>query len=323
MFPELPHLAKSVYPSGMFAFLFKRMMSAIPTLFVIVTIAFFMIRLAPGGPFDAERVVPAAIAENLDAVYHLDDTLPKQYVAYLSALLRGDFGPSFKYPDHSVSELIGEGFPISLQLGAGAIVLALLVGIALGTIAAVYQNSWVDYAVMFVSMTGITVPNFVMAPLLALVFGVLLGWLPVAGWGQWSHWVLPVIALALPQIAAVARMTRGSLIETLNAPYIRTAKAKGLPLPLILRRHASRATLLPLLSWLGPAIAATVTGSVVIEQIFSLPGIGRYFVNGALNRDYTLVMGVVIFYAMLIVAMNVLVDILYRWLDPRIQHENG
>ncbi len=303
----------------MLSFLLKRIVSAIPTLFIIVTLAFFMIRLAPGGPFDAERAVPAEIAANLDAVYHLDESLPRQYVAYLSGLLHGDFGPSFKYQDHTVSELIAEGFPVSLQLGLGAIVLALLVGVTLGMIAAVYQNQWVDYAVMFVSMTGITIPNFVMAPLLALVFGVLLGWLPVAGWGQWSHWVLPVIALALPQIAAVARMTRGSLIEILNAPYIRTAKAKGLPLGLILRRHASRATLLPLLSWLGPAIAAIVTGSVVIEQIFSLPGIGRYFVNGALNRDYTLVMGVVVFYAVLIVLMNVLVDILYRWLDPRIE----
>ena len=303
----------------MLSFLLKRIVSAIPTLFIIVTLAFFMIRLAPGGPFDAERAVPAEIAANLDAVYHLDESLPRQYVAYLSGLLHGDFGPSFKYQDHTVSELIAEGFPVSLQLGLGAIVLALLVGVTLGMIAAVYQNQWVDYAGMFVSMTGITIPNFVMAPLLALVFGVLLGWLPVAGWGQWSHWVLPVIALALPQIAAVARMTRGSLIEILNAPYIRTAKAKGLPLGLILRRHASRATLLPLLSWLGPAIAAIVTGSVVIEQIFSLPGIGRYFVNGALNRDYTLVMGVVVFYAVLIVLMNVLVDILYRWLDPRIE----
>lgn len=307
----------------MFLFLIKRIASAIPTLFIIVTVAFFMIRLAPGGPFDAERAVPEEIAANLDAVYHLDDPLLKQYVAYLSGLLKGDFGPSFKYLDHSVSELILQGFPVSLQLGLGAMVLALLIGILLGVVAAVYQNQWQDYAVMFLSMTGITIPNFVMAPLLALVFGVMLGWLPVAGWGQWSHWVLPVIALALPQIAAVARMTRGSLIETLNSPFIRTAKAKGLPLGLILRRHASRATLLPLLSWLGPATAAIVTGSVVIEQIFSLPGIGRYFVNGALNRDYTLVMGVVVFYAVLIVLMNVLVDILYHWLDPRIQLENG
>ncbi len=306
----------------MLAFLLKRIATTIPTLFIIVTIAFFMIRMAPGGPFDSERPVPAEIAANLDTAYHLDDSLAQQYLSYITRLLHGDFGPSFKYQDYSVTELISKGFPVSLQLGLGAMLLALSVGILLGTTSALNQNTATDYSIMFVSMTGITIPNFVMAPLLALVFGVMLGWFPVAGWGQWKHMVLPIITLSLPMIASVARMTRASLIETLNSPYIRTAKAKGLPLRLILIRHASRETLLPILSWLGPAIAGVVTGSVVIEQIFGLPGIGRYFVNGALNRDYTLVMGVVVFYGVLIVVMNLIVDILYRLFDPRIRFES-
>ena len=306
----------------MFSFLLKRLASTIPTLFIIVTIAFFMIRMAPGGPFDAERPVSAEIAENLNSVYHLDDSLPRQYASYLARLLKGDFGPSFKYQDYTVTELIVKGFPVSLKLGLGAILLALIFGIIMGSVSAIRQNSAIDYSVMLVSMTGITIPNFVVAPLLALFFGVILGWLPVAGWGSWKQMILPIIGLSLPQIAAVARMTRASLIETLNSPYIRTAKAKGLHTSLILLRHASRATLLPILSWLGPAIAAIVTGSVVIEQIFGLPGIGRYFVNGALNRDYTLVMGVVVFYGVLIVLMNLVVDLLYRWLDPRISFES-
>jgi len=277
--------------------------------------------MAPGGPFDTERPVPAEIAANLDRVYHLNDPLITQFAHYLWNILQGDFGPSFKYQDYTVTELIVEGFPVSLQLGLMSILLALLLGIALGVFAALKQNKLTDYVLMSFAMVGIVLPSFVIAPLLALVFGVFLHWLPVAGWGSWSHMILPVIALSLPQIATVARMTRGSLIETLNRPYIRTARAKGLPNSLILFRHASRATLLPVVSWLGPAVAAVVTGSIVIEQIFSLPGIGRYFVQGALNRDYTLVMGVVVFYGALIIVMNLLVDLLYRWLDPRVSYE--
>jgi oligopeptide transport system permease protein len=304
-----------------FNYVIKRVLGTMPTLFFIVTLAFFLIRLAPGGPFDSERPVPAEIAENLNRVYHLNDPLPVQYGHYLWNLLQGDFGPSFKYQDYSVTELIQQGFPVSLTLGVLAILLALGIGIVLGVIAALKQNGVVDYSVMTLAMTGITIPNFVMAPVLALVFGVFLGWLPVGGWGELRHMVLPVIALSLPQIATVARMTRASLIETMNAPYIRTARAKGLPLRVILLRHAAKATLLPVISWLGPATAAIITGSVVIEQIFGLPGIGRYFVNGALNRDYTLVMGVVVFYGVLIILMNLLVDLIYAWLDPRIRYE--
>lgn len=304
----------------MISYILKRIAGTIPTLFIIITIAFFMIRLAPGGPFDSERPIPPEIAENIERVYHLNDPMIVQYGYYIANVLKGDFGPSFKYQDYTVSELILQGFPVSIQLGLLAILLALLVGISLGVIAALRRNGAIDYAVMALAMTGITIPNFVMAPILVLVFAVFLGWLPAGGWGDFKHMVLPVIALSLPQIATVARMTRASLIETMNTPYIRTAKAKGLPPRLILSRHAARATMLPILSWLGPATAAIITGSVVVEQIFGLPGIGRHFVNGALNRDYTLVMGVVIFYGVLIILMNLLVDLLYAWLDPRIRY---
>ena len=307
----------------MWAYISKRIAGVIPTLFIIVTISFFLIRMAPGGPFDSEREIPPEIAANLESVYHLDEPLWKQYGFYLGNILQGDFGPSFKYLDYDVTELIMQGFPVSLQLGLLAIILALVVGLTLGVTAALRQNGVIDYLVMTLAMTGITIPNFVMAPIMILIFAVFLGWLPAGGWGddgELRYMILPVIALSLPQIATVARMTRASLIETLNAPYIRTAKAKGLSPMLILTRHASRATMLPILSWLGPATAAIITGSVVVEQIFGLPGIGRHFVNGALNRDYTLVMGVVIFYGALIILMNLLVDLLYAWLDPRIRY---
>ncbi len=300
----------------------KRLLGALPTLLVIITLAFFLIRLAPGGPFDAERSIPVEIAANLERAYHLDQPLPIQYLYYLTNIIQGDFGPSFKYKDHSVSELISQGFPISLQLGLTAMLLALSIGIPIGMLAALKQNSWVDYTVMTFAMTGITIPNFVMAPLLALVFSIGLHWLPVAGWDKgWHSAVLPVIALALPQIAYAARLMRASTIEVLHSAAIRTAKAKGLPLHLILRRHVLKAALLPLISWLGPATAAIITGSVVIEQIFAIPGIGRHFVQGALNRDYTLVMGVVIFYGALIIGINLLVDIIYGLLDPRVRYD--
>jgi len=306
----------------MLQYVVKRLLGALPTLLVIITLAFFLIRLAPGGPFDTERPMPPEIAANMERAYHLDKPLPVQYGYYLLNVLQGDFGPSFKYKDHSVSSLIAEGFPVSLQLGVFAMLLALLIGIPAGMLAALHHNRALDHAVMAVSMTGITVPNFVMAPLLALVFGVFLHWLPVAGWDQgWKSAVLPVIALALPQIAYAARLMRASVLETLSSPHIRTAVAKGLPLRLIVWRHVLKGALLPVLSWLGPATAAIITGSVVIEQIFGIPGIGRHFVQGALNRDYTLVMGVVIFYGALIILMNLLVDVIYGWMDPRVRYD--
>ena len=307
----------------MLSFVSKRVLGAIPTLFAILTIAFFMIRLAPGGPFSSERAVPPEIQANLDRVYHLDQPLMLQYWHYLEGVLVGDFGPSFSYKNSSVTELIWGGFPVSMQLGFTAVFLAILIGSALGTLAALRQNRTTDYAVMAGAMTGITIPNFVMAPLLTLVFGVYLRVLPAGGWGdgyQIQYKILPIVALALPQIAYVARLTRGSMIEVLRSNYIRTARAKGLSEWLTITRHAARAALLPVVSYLGPASAGVITGSVVIEKIFSIPGIGRYFIQGALNRDYTLVMGVVIFYAVLIIAFNLIVDVLYGVLDPKLSH---
>lgn len=303
----------------MAGFLLKRLLISIPTLLVIVTIAFFMMRIAPGGPFDEDRQLPPAIEKNMLAAYDLDQPLPVQYLLYLGGVIQGDFGPSFKYRDFTVAELLLTGFPPSLMVGGIAMLLAIVVGIALGTVAALRQNTALDHAVMTTAMTGIAIPNFVMAPLLTLVFGVFLGWLPVAGWGggAFRNILLPVIALALPQIAYIARLTRGSMIETLNANFIRTARAKGLREQIVVTRHALKGALLPVVSYLGPAAAQLISGSIVIEQIFGIPGIGRYFIQGALNRDYTLVMGTVIVYALLILILNLIVDLLYGLLDPK------
>ena len=307
----------------MLGYVLRRVLNSIPTLLIIVTVAFFMVRLAPGGPFDTDRSLPPEIEENLAKAYHLDESLPRQYVRYLGNLLRGDFGPSFKYRDHSVTELIGIGFPVSLRLGVAAIAIALVFGCFLGSVAAVRQNSGVDFGVMTTAMLGIVVPGFVVAPLLSLVFGVYLGWLPAGGWdgGAIANMVLPVIALALPQVAVIARLTRGSMIETLHSDFVRTAYAKGLPQRIVLFRHAFKGALMPVVSYLGPATAGIVTGSVVIEQIFGVPGIGRFFIQGALNRDYTLVTGVVVFYGALLIMANLVVDLIYGWLDPRVRYE--
>jgi oligopeptide transport system permease protein len=305
----------------MTGYLVRRLMIGVPTLLVIVTIAFFMMRVAPGGPFDQERALPPEIERNMLAAYNLNAPLIVQYWDYLAGVAQGDFGPSFKYRDFTVAELLLAGFPASLRVGGIAIALAVVIGITLGTIAALRQNSGVDYAVMATAMTGITIPNFVMAPLLTLLLGVYLGWLPVAGWGDGApqFLILPVIALALPQIAYIARLTRGSMIETLNANFVRTARAKGLREQIVVVRHALRGALLPVVSYLGPATAQIMTGSVVIETIFGIPGIGRYFVQGALNRDYTLVMGTVIVYGVLIIVLNLVVDLLYGLLDPKVK----
>lgn len=307
----------------MLSYALRRLASAIPTLFIIITIAFFMMRLAPGGPFDREKQLPPEIEANILKAYNLDKPLHLQYVDYLKNILKGDFGPSYKYLDFTVTDLIMTGFPVSLRLGLYAILLAVFFGVTAGTLAALNQNSLFDYMVMGVAMTGIAIPNFVMAPLLALVFGVYLSWLPVAGWGGGAlkYQLLPVITLALPQIAYIARMTRGSMVEVMNSNFIRTARAKGLPEKIVVVRHAMRGGLLPVVSYLGPATAAVITGSVVIESIFDVPGIGRYFVNGALNRDYPVVMGVVIFYAVLIIGLNLFVDLIYGFFDPRVKAE--
>jgi oligopeptide transport system permease protein len=312
----------------MMRYALRRLLGAIPTLLVIITLAFFMMRAAPGGPFDSQRKLTPEVERNIKAAYNLDKPLVQQYFIYLGKLAHGDLGPSYKNKDFTVVQLIGTGLPVSARLGLTAMALALLLGMALGVAAALKQNRWEDYSVMGAAMLGITIPTFVTAPLLTLVFGIygvsLFGQdlsLPVGGWngGAWRNLVLPVTVLALPQIAIVARLMRGSMIEVLRANYIRTARAKGLPTLRIVLSHALRAAALPLVSYLGPALAAILTGSLVVEQIFGLPGIGRYFVQGALNRDYTLVMGVVICYAALIIALNFLADIAYGILDPRVR----
>lgn len=308
----------------MLRYTLTRLLQAIPTLWIVITLSFFLMHLAPGGPFDGERQLPPEIEANLLATYHLDEPVWQQYLIYMGNLLQGDLGPSFKYKDFTVTELVAQGFPVSLELGLWAVGLALLIGLPLGVIAALRRNSTVDYLVMGTALAGVAVPNFVIAPLLALVFGVFLGWLPVGGWndGAWSNLVLPVVALSIQQIAYIARMMRASMIEILGSHFIRTARAKGLTETEVIWRHALRPAMLPVVSYLGPAIAGIITGSVVIEQIFGIPGIGRYFVQAALNRDYTLVMGTVVFYGALIVLLNLLVDLLYSALDPQIRYDD-
>ena len=305
----------------MMSFALRRLLTGVPTLLVLITLTFFLMRAAPGGPFDRERSLPPEIEAALNVEYHLDESLPRQYVRYLSGLLHGDLGPSFQYQDFRVRELIAQGLPVSLTLGALAMLLATALGLGMGIVAAVNQHRVADYGLMSVAMLGISIPSYVIAPLLVLVFAVTLRWFPAGGWavGRWSDLVLPVIALALPQVAAIARLTRGAMLEVLRQPFIRTAHAKGLRLRTVVLRHALKPSLMPVLSYLGPATAGILTGSVVVEQVFDIPGIGRYFVQGALNRDYTLVLGVVTFYGTLIILFNFLVDLLYGALDPRVR----
>ncbi|NNE04667.1 MAG: oligopeptide ABC transporter permease OppB [Xanthomonadales bacterium] len=300
----------------------QRLLGVLPTMLLLITVVFFLVRVAPGGPFDSEKALPPEIQANLEAKYHLDEPLIQQYFRYLGQILVLDFGPSFQYKDWTVNELIAEGFPVSLTVGGLAMVLAFLVGTMIGITAAMKQNTPVDYSTMGFAMLGISIPNFVVAPLLILVFAVYAGWLPAGGW-DWSvqRMVLPVITLALPMIAYVARLTRGSMIEVLHSNFIRTARAKGLPEKTVIRRHALKPAMLPVISFMGPATAGLITGSVVIERIYAIPGLGSYFVTGALNRDYTLVMGVVIFYGLLIILLNFIVDLLYAWLNPKIRYD--
>ncbi len=305
----------------MFAYVTRRLLTAIPTLFFIVTAAFFLIRVVPGGPFNLERPLEAKVMENLNKIYHLDKPLWEQYYYYLGNLLQGDLGPSFVYRDFSVGELFAAGLPVSAQLGAAALTLALVCGTLLGIAAALRQNKHADYAVITLATLGITVPPFVVAPLLSLVFGVWLGWLPAGGWGDGAfvNKILPVVTLALPQIAVVTRLTRGAMIEALRSHHIRTARAFGLNSWTVVVVHGLRSAILPVISYAGPAAAALMTGSVVVETIFGIPGVGRYFVQAALNRDYTLVMGTVIVIAVFIILLNLAVDLLYALIDPRVR----
>jgi len=299
----------------------KRLAGAIPTLFIIVTLTFFLIRVAPGGPFDQEQSLPPDIMANLQRAYGLDQPVWVQYSRYVRALARGDFGPSFKYKDFTVTELIRQGFPVTLELGAIALCLALGLGLPIGTFAALRHHSAADYVTMSLAVAGIAIPSFVVLPFLGLLFGVYLHWLPVAGWepGSIRHLVLPVIALALPPLAYIARLTRGGMLEVLGSHFVRTAIAKGLPLSTVILRHALRPALVPVAGYFAPAVASIMIGSLVVESIAGLPGVGRYLVQGALNRDYTLVMGMVILYSAVLIGMGLLVDLLHAWLDPRVR----
>lgn len=298
-----------------------RILGAIPTILLVIAIAFLMVHAAPGGPFDEERVLPPDIERNVERAYHLDEPLPKQFVRYLGGVLRGDLGPSYRYRDYTVSELIANALPVSMRLGALAMLLALALGIAAGVLAALRKNTLLDRLVTGFAMIGISVPVFVVAPLMVLVFAVLLDWLPASwtGGSGGSRLIMPVIALALPQIAYIARLARASMINVMTSDYVRTARAQGLSTVAIVRYHVLKPAVLPLMSYIGPAIAGVLTGSVVVEQVFGIPGVGQFFIQGALNRDYTLVLGITIFYALIVIALNLAVDLVYGFLDPRIR----
>jgi oligopeptide transport system permease protein len=312
----------------MFAYTLRRVLWAVPTVLAVVTACFLLLHLTPGGPFDTERPLSAAALANLNARYHLDEPLWQQYLRYLGALLQGDLGSSFRYADWSVNELVKKALPVSLGIGGISIPLAVLLGVALGALAAVRRNSFVDHAVMVLGNLGNVVPPFVLGPVLVLVFAVLLkrqdgsGWLPAGGWGDgdWPHRVLPVALLVIINMASIARVMRGSLIEVLAGNFIRTARSKGLPGRTIVLRHALRPALMPVVSLLGPVCISSITAAVVTESVFALPGLGQLVVNGAVNRDYTLVLGLVVLTTVTAVLFNLLVDLAYAWLDPRIRY---
>ena len=307
----------------MLRYVLRRLLTAVPTLFVIVTISFFLMRVAPGGPFNQEKGLNPVIKANLERQFHLDQSLLWQYLHYLNDLLHGNLGPSYNLPEFTVNELFAQGLPVSMQLGASALVLALVVGSAMGITAALYQNRAADYAVIASATAGSTIPTFVIAPLIQLTFGLGLSLLPVGGWGDGAliNKIGPILTLTLPQLAVVARLMRGSMIESLRSHHIRTARALGLSDYAIIIRHALRGALLPIVSYAGPAAAGLITGSIIVESIFAIPGVGRYFVEAALNRDYTLVMGTVVVVAVFTIMFNLVVDILYAVVDPRVRYD--
>lgn len=306
-------------------YIIRRLLGIIPTLFIIVTLSFFIVRVAPGGPFDGERALPETVRRNIEAKYHLDEPLLMQYGRYLFDVMRGDLGPSYKYKDHDVNYFIATSLPNSLILGSIALAIALAFGISLGIVAAVRQNSWMDYGSMGLAVIGISVPLFVIGPILQYIFAMRLKWLPTSGWfaagDSWKTVILPAIALSFSYFADVARLTRSSMLETLRSDYIRTAKAKGMRNSVIIVKHAMKGAMLPIVSYLGPAFAGIITGSIVVEQVFRIPGLGRFFVQSSFNRDYTLIVGVVIVYSVILVLMNFIVDIVYAQLDPRISYK--
>lgn len=306
----------------MLGYAMRRVLSAIPIALIAITVCFFILRLAPGGPFDGERALPPTTLANLRAHYDLDEPLWVQYFIYIGRLLNGDLGPSMVYNDFTVSEMLAIGLPFTLMLGFTAFVIATAVGLVAGSLAALNQNKWPDYALVAVVMVGLVIPNFLMGSLLQLIFAVYLKWVPAGGWrpGQWINLVLPITVLALPHAGRIARLMRGSMIEVLGTNFIRTARSKGLGARLILARHAIKPALIPVVSYLGPGLSYLLTGSLVVEQIFALPGIGKYFITGALNRDYGLVLGTTILYLFIILALNLVVDIIYAWLDPKVRY---
>lgn len=305
----------------MLRFVLRRLLEMIPVLWVIVTATFFMIRFVPGGPFTAEKAVTPEVLRNLEAHYGLDKPLHRQYLDYLGNLLQGDLGPSFKYANRTVNEIIADKLPTSLELGLWSLAVALTVGLTLGVLAAIRRNTWLDYLCSSVAMTGISVPTFVLGPLLVLFFAIHLGWFNASGWYGPADRVLPAATLGCVYAAYVARLTRGGMLEVLGQDFIRTARAKGASEARVVFRHALRGGLLPVVSFLGPAIAGILTGSFVIETIFQIPGLGREFVNSAFNRDYTLVLGTVILYAALIIVLNLVVDVVQVWLNPKLKFE--
>ncbi|MEW9808974.1 MAG: oligopeptide ABC transporter permease OppB [Candidatus Symbiodolus clandestinus] len=306
----------------MLSFAVRRFLQAIPTLLVLSSLAFFVMRLAPGNPFSDERAFPKQILANIEAKYGLDAPLYQQYGRYMKNLLKGDLGPSFRYRDFSVNDLVEQAFPVSMRIGLWAFGVAVILGISIGVLAALKQNSWVDHWLMLFAMIGVVIPNFIKAPLMILIFAVEFQWFPPGGWcnGSWENLVLPVTALAISYVSRIARLTRSSMIEVLHTNFIRTAKAKGLPMYYIAWKHALRPALLPVMAYLGPVFVGVITGSVVIETVFGLPGLGRHFVNGAMNRDYSLVLSLTVIVGTLTTLFTAVVDILSAWIDPRIRY---
>lgn len=305
----------------MFGFILRRLAVALPTLLLLIVVSFLLMHAAPGGPFTQERALPPQVLANLNAKYGLDDPLWRQIVSYVWGIVAHfDFGPSFVYPDRSVNQIIAAGFPVTLTYGAISFVLAVAVGVSLGVAAAIRQNSWLDYCAVGLSIGAQVLPNFVMAPILVLVLTLWLGWLPGGGWGGPIYWVMPVIAMSTSFMASIARITRSSMLEVLGSNHIRTARAKGLPERLVILRHGLKPALLPVISYLGPAFVTMITGSVVIDMYFSTGGIGRSFVDSALNRDYAVMMGITILVGALTIFFNLVVDVLYAWIDPKIRY---
>jgi len=306
----------------MFKFIAKRILEAIPTLLVLITISFFLMRFAPGSPFSSERTLPPQVMENINAKYGLDKPVFEQYTTYLFNVLKGDLGPSFKYKDFTVNELVIASLPVSAKIGAVAFLFSVFFGVTIGTLAALRQNTWLDYGLMSTAMIGIVMPSFVLAPVLIYLFSINMKLFPGGGWldGSFKYMALPVVGMSLLYVSTFARITRGSMIETLNSNFIRTARAKGLSYSYIVIKHALKPALLPVVSYMGPAFVGIITGSVVIETIFGLPGIGKLFVNAAFNRDYSLVMGVTILIGFLFILFNTIVDILLAVIDPKIRY---